>query len=1014
MTIQVTPRGGRGMNSKFLPAPFYALDLSTTSAWGSRPGEARARYIGIPGVPPVPIMCQVHVGWDNHAWTGICLDDQMDFSDSSGRIRSLRIVDTRQFLEWDTVFAAYNQRDNRIVNGVMERRYWHVLPKDYVSGKRTFTRKPFTGREVLQSVFGFTRSSGSPHYTVETRWRLNLHRILTREPVLDLDWTRGATLQQIAQEVADRLGLVVGVVPEDPWTLRLERKGYGAIPYYPETGSSFPPSSNERRVGWSYSGTPTRVRVVGERSVYQIMDIELVPDWLPTWELFMNLDEFQKDLFYRAQDSMGRHLSHLPNDTDHAQGWFLAAAMAREITVGQYAALRKKIPMNIDAVPAKEWRDTGLWQGQKRTDMPVALYLSRILFRSFKPKDKGFPVGGSVSGPRPSRTPLVPLESLEVLPRLLAAVSHDPISGRMQVDSDSPTDGNGYVIAQGYQIGLDGLLTVQPEFFQLATWRSLQSLWQSVPFTVDQSAEQGLRILFSEPMILSENLVDMVDGLPVIRADAIIRVPRVRAALVFAAEVFQHIEGVGPRDRVELVAGLGPEFILSASGATKAEELPYADGQTALYKARRVARAILEQPPFSVRGGYRTPGMSGQRLHALLDRVSCVVSAQGSYEEVEFSTERLPATYESERRFDRIRREQLLMPGQAELKAESRALRMLASATRASPGVVQGMQAFLRGTSEPPVALEDVTNDTPVLAVGTPLWGWESNPGAPSRPSASPGIDQNRFFGATTREEEQPNGLIPVRSTGMINVRVKGPVQQNQSVGKPRPVQVDEGDWQLPVHLVAGGVPIVGLAQSSVPDGEIRLIKVLVSGAEPGLVKAMRKFRINRATTMIEQESMESFGPPFTVQAILETANSTRPEPLTDWTVYEINIPNPGPLIGAQPRVTFSFLTEAGNPTDPVTILRAHLDNTAATPNPVPFHRWYTWGESMIRRLDQMGAVAAVAAEDAARFYAQWAAEGWASPNSPALNVPDAPPYRPREEVHSIHLRADMITVEFL
>lgn len=1008
MNILVTPRSGRGMSSKLLPPPFSGLDLSTTCAWGTRPGEARVRYIQGADVPPVPIMAVVHLGWENHAWTGVCLDDQEDVSESSGRVRSLRVVDTRQYLEWDTVFAAFNQRENRIVDGLLERRYWHVLPRDFVTGRRTFTSRPYSGRQVLEMVFGFTRGSRSPHYTVETRWRLATHRILTQEPVLDLDWLRGANLQQIAQEVADRLGLVVGVIPEDPWTLRFERKGYGVLPVFPETGNHFPPFSNERRFGWSYSGTPTRVRVVGERSVYQVMDIELTPDWLPAWERFLDLVLLEDDLFHRATDHLGRALNTLPNDTDQAQGRFLASALAREITVGQYALLRHRRPRPRD-VAGEEWRDTGMWQGRRRADMPAALYVTRILFRAFRPKDLRFPISGAG---------FVPVESMEVLPRLLVPVSHDPITGRMQVDLDSPTDGNGYAIAQGYQIGADGLLTVQPEFFRLETWRSLQELWQAVPFTVDKSGERYPTVLFNDPMILSENLVDMVDGLPVIRADAVLRAPKVRACLVFAAEVFQHVEGVGPRDRVELVANLGPEYVASASGGTRLVELPYADGQTARTKARRIARAILDQPAFTVRGGYRNPGMNGQRLHGLLDRVSCVVSAQGAYEEIDFTTERLPASYESERRFDRIRREQLLLPGQSELKAEARALRLLSSSVRSAPDLRNSMQALLRGTVEPPMLLRGVQNPAEPMEVGTPLWGWHSTPEEPERPEAQPLGVHNSFFGVTTRQNEPAGGLLAVRRTGLVHARVRGPVSPNEVVGRPQPLRIDESTWAVPPYLVGRGDPVVGVAQSAVADGETRLIPVLISGAQKGHVKAMRKYAIHPTTRQVG-DLLESFGPAFSVIAEEPPGNSGLPLPLSDYMLYFIRAPSPGDLDNAMPRVTFRFL-KGSEDADfhfwPVTYVEPGRDNGThvATSNIPQYNVWAAWGENAARTWQRLKEEVGGEAEKIARFYAAWAVDGYANPNLSANNLPDAPSVVTPQRTQRVHLRTDQILVEFI
>lgn len=949
MTIDVYPLPARGMSSPLLPPPFTALRLETTSAWGSRPGEARVTYLLPSGVPPVPVLAEVRIVWPNHTWTGVCMDDQQERSDSAGTVRTLRVADTRQHLEWDTVFAAFNQREDVVVDGRLQRRFWHVLPADFVAGRRTYTRRAYTAREVAGIVFGFNRSSGSPHYTVETRWRLVTPRIMNIEPVLDLDWQRGATLQQIAQELADKLGLVVGVLPNEPWTLRWERKGYGQLPFYASTGSVFPPESNNRRYGVSYSGAPTRVRVVGDRNVYQIRNMEMVPDWLPAWERMLDLAILEDDLFRRATRPDGVPLNAIPGDHLSSEGRFLAAALAREISVGQYTALRMSRPLPSD-MAGEEWLDRGLWRGRLRSDMPAALYVNQILFRAFRPLESQF----RLSGGR-----VATFQSMEVLPQMLLPVSHDPHTGYMQVDYDAPADGHGYAIAQGYQIGADGLVTVRPEFFRIGTWRSLQELWQAVPFSIDRNAGGVPVVLFQDPVIRTDNLVDMIDGLPVIRADATIHAPRVRACLTFAADVFQHVVGVSPRDRVELVANLNAQMIADAGGHDRLREIPYADGELARAKAHRIARAILDQPAFTLRGGYTVPGSPGNRIGSLVDRVTCSVGAQGSTETVDFTNERLPATYESERRFDRLRRQDLLLPGQAELRQEARSLRQLAAATRGSADTAVALQSWLTGGADtPPTPIAGAPAGV-TLPAGTPLWGLHSTPEDPQRPVWEPtGFHYTTFHGVTTRHGDRADGLIPTRRTGEIRALVRGPVEPNQSVGRASGEEM--GRW-----LVVGGDVAVGIARSFVPEGEVRLIPVLVGdGGEKGHVKAWKKRRIREDGSLEGYVSgVDNWGPAFSIGHFrIEHAGPVDQfgNPLTELgesseligDFYEIAFLPDGPLKDSIPKVTFTVRWGDGinavHAREPLTIVRPLPSDRGATTQ----HRWIAYIVDPVLRND--------------------------------------------------------------
>ena len=95
------------------------------------------------------------------------------------------------------------------------------------------------------------------------------------------------------------------------------------------------------------SGNSTRVRLLGERNLYEVMNLELEADWLPGWMTLWNLKELAADLYEHevldvacAGIAAGTKYNAIPKDAGHLTGWFLSQARARTITVGAYADLR--------------------------------------------------------------------------------------------------------------------------------------------------------------------------------------------------------------------------------------------------------------------------------------------------------------------------------------------------------------------------------------------------------------------------------------------------------------------------------------------------------------------------------------------------------------------------------------------------------------------------------------------------------------------------------------------------
>ena len=62
---------------------------------------------------------------------------------------------------------------------------------------------------------------------------------------------------------------------------------------------------------------------------------------------------------------------------------------------------------------------------------------------------------------------MVPLDSLEVLDKLIARVTYDPKTGTMSADPLVAADGTGLALALGYEVGKDLFAKINPGRFDL-------------------------------------------------------------------------------------------------------------------------------------------------------------------------------------------------------------------------------------------------------------------------------------------------------------------------------------------------------------------------------------------------------------------------------------------------------------------------------------------------------------------------------------------------------------------
>lgn len=829
----------RGDNQAVL-AEFAAAECVLTWSWGLQPANALIDWVSAnrTAIPPMADMTIKLVrradGAVLHTFYGLCRS-VAEVTGTSGFSTMQEFVDTRDYLQWDVVYGSFNKRQAKIVNGVYVRRYEHILPVNADLLRKTYTNAPYTAREILDFLFA------GP--TVESPWTRLYHSALD-QPVYDIDCLNGKKLGTAVLEVSEKVGTVFTLMG-DRYRLVWTVKGVGTLP-------AFPATSDARRAGTALSGNPTRLRILGERNVYQVLDMVLEPDWKSGWQNFYDLDYLADDLFQHEVTEAsfgtgipaGTRYNAVAGDASQLIGRQLAGARARTITVGQYANLR-----DARDTTGSFFRDYRKFAGRSRLQMPAALYIATVLFRAFRPLNTFALLNADGA--------VVDLYSMELLDRAVVEVTHDPATGAMSWERDVISAGNGYAIVRGYQVGLDAFKTLRPKAFRTADWLASQNIWEHLTFSTDDSGEGSKFILFDQPVIQSSELIqDIVinsvkQDYAGLKAGAAIVAPPVRAALTFAAERFSYVAGEGTRDDVENVNALFAELVTSANGGG-CTQMFYADGQTAAQKAAALAAVLLNRQFYYDLGGYLNQAVVGQQLTEMLDRVTLRYNSSGTSEEIDFTNERsrqvstygpgpdgrrvVVAHNEPERDFDRRAQLVSLLPGQRELKEEARQMQAIAAGLRSNPRLVQTLlEAFHTSMGldgMPATVFMDPAFDPgilPALPLGTPLWRQPTSEVVMAHGDAVAPTGSELFVGVTVMDNERAAG--PLRATGtgdngIVLARVKGPVMQGATVGL--------GGDAVQTYLVSSPNQSVGVVQEEVTGTVTKLVRVRVTGGGSG------------------------------------------------------------------------------------------------------------------------------------------------------------------------------------
>ena len=843
VTISSPPRG----SEQFASVTRYVSQLVLTRGWGAQPATALIDFATETPLDPPPPGALVQAAVAGHTFWGIVMQPEHALSEQ-GFTMAYTCEDFRHFLQLDVVYGRFNLQDNQVVDGRLVRRFKHLLPANVSRGLVTYTDTPYSAAQVLQMLLS------SPW--VESPWTIGWlnaagaettgvwHPALQNFPVFDLDYSGGVRLGQALVEISERVGLTFGITgtPKtytiaDGYRLTWVLRGDGGVlPQFTWSNGTvhpFPQVSTNRRLGTQYAGNPTRVSVVGDQNLYQVLNVVLERDWLPAWEAFWEPLALVEDIYNYCGDDQGRAYKTDAYYTgaagDQMPGYLAAAARAERITVADYVAEREQRLAGSGAA----FMDLRRYAGRSRMRLPAMLYVKSLVFRAFR----------VASGQSLLNTygQTVALNALRIVNAEVQDVLYDPATGGMTPGTTNFANGNGLVLAQGVRLLSEDMQLFRPEYFDLTGFTAANDRWAEQAFQIDDSGEGYQFVLLDERVVRTTGMFEAEDGPGsleyfVPKADPVVSVPNVRAALVFAAERFNYTEGTGQRDSVESAPGLCGQFVCAQPSAGPVE-IAFADGQRAGEKAAVIAASLLNRQTWFVAGGYEAPYEANTRLHPMLNRVTVRYNASSGYtEEVDFTAERPHQAdgwgnlvLEPPRNFDRRTMEWGQVPGLREQRVFAEQMRVQAELFRGPKGARWRKEAqhawdLMRGYDSVWTTLVKDGATAGTLAAGTPLWR-ESTAKLPVKPASVSGLSSPQFVGVTVPKSISGARPVPVTAKGHENevlARVAEPLNAGDPVG------FHSGG----TYLVAGGFPMVGTALEGIGSGEgTRLVRVRLASS---------------------------------------------------------------------------------------------------------------------------------------------------------------------------------------
>lgn len=832
------------------PVQHPVQSLSLSWSWGAEPGVANVVYLS---ENEVKLGSAIQLTLGDYFFSGVCETD-IPLESSRGRNRELSFRDYRKWLDWDQAYCLFNQVEDRLIDGYRQRRYRHILPADHFTHRATWTDAPYPAWRVMQLILagpgigtpwsvGYLDTSGVVH---QNQWHPNL-----AWSVMDFDCMSGKPISAVLSELCDQCGVTFTHMPTSArlFNLVFAQKGVDGLDI------TIPADADNRKAGKALSGNPTRVRVLGDRNLYQVHDIQLTPDWNRNWDQFYDINRFVDHVFENlvTWDPVA--------DPEQIIARQEALAMAMSITLWEFDKLSGDNGTYLD--PYK-------YSGRARNTLACAYYIQNILFRCFTlPSDFSF---------RNTYGQTLTLDSVEIADKLLTRVEYDPETGVTSWinDAEESVDGNAFVLAQGYNVGDGAFQNIRPDRFDIDAWLNAHDVWQKLQCNVEDGADpDGMSLVFDQPIIRSSDLVELVDGYAVFKANPTITVPAVKATIVFAGELFSWYQtqldapvedvvmGTQINDATLNVSGLNGEFVLpSDDGLT---ELEYSDGNLSRTKAIAYANNFLKLQFEHDTGQFTVPlGDTAYPLTGKTDRITIDYSPSGKLVTVELTNERARQNYVPDRELARDRQLARVPSGMLELRNQAMAARMLAAAARQHKDVYQALDAAFKGT---PTEQHNAryalvqTSSTTTLPVGSVIVkkptvvsaGKSTN--THGRASQQADETYKEFVGVTTK-----NGVVITKGVGATygwgNTQVQvagealclvyGPVSFGDTL-VTTPNAATHPDFPLTSHSflvksgddtydteavgydITGNTP-VGVAQQTVSSGTIELIKVKLGG----------------------------------------------------------------------------------------------------------------------------------------------------------------------------------------
>ena len=596
------------------------------------------------------------------------------------------------------------------------RSYSHVMSSGWPSQLRTTTDEPIAASDIIRNAMAFARGGFG--------FGLNFHADQSK-PVFDVDANGCISAAALLSQVASAQGLDIAL--DGVRTLRFVRRGEGTL--------VIPAGAHLRENGAEMSAEPTKVRVVGGRTLVQVNNIVLEPDWAPDWEIFISEPEWLDEVM-RVWD--------MPRFTSAERAEI--AARSREITVREYIEVANPLDQNLDPDPIA-FVDHGYWGETSRMNLPVWKYLNEIVYRSYRIPEETL-YGG------------IPMRSLEINDKLLCAVCISGDSAVGETDGDIIyrqareefyPDASAYVIAKGQPLDLINVLDrgdpANPRE------KDISNIWSEVPdFTLDAvnhsirfntpifkdgaAAENKSILLF--PNEGQGGYEDATLDLPADSDWRSVILPNpgyeiapaeIKVSLVFKLGLYfmdfgggqrwtssvvpniaQHILEIGGGDAFTStkLSALGGDTGLSLSNTTGANfdatlgtpgevtnslmEILYEDGRTAADLASGQAHGIVQRNGLETSGSYVLYGAAGTGIGGVVSRVTTTLDFENRLQEtIELAKPRPSSGFISSADLARRAQTEELYGGQKELQREIDQLRAIAklyrtTGTAANPG----------------------------------------------------------------------------------------------------------------------------------------------------------------------------------------------------------------------------------------------------------------------------------------------------------------------------------------